>query len=83
MKSKKYGQSETDVWADDLLKARQIVSEIMNYGANQAQINHIIGLLALELENRDHLKLYRDVFEKTQEVKVEGNKAASKIILDS
>ena len=36
----------------DKVKAREIVSEIMQYGVNQEQITTIIKLLALELEDR-------------------------------
>ena len=36
----------------DKIKAREIVSEIMQYGVNQEQITTIIKLLALELEDR-------------------------------
>ena len=34
-------------------KARQIVSEIMNFGVNDAVIREIISQLALELEDRE------------------------------
>ena len=37
-------------------KAREIVQVVMDYGVNQAQIYHMIYLLALELENADHMK---------------------------
>ncbi len=37
----------------DKIKAREIVSEIMQFGVNQEQMVTIIKLLALELEDRD------------------------------
>jgi acyl-CoA synthetase (AMP-forming)/AMP-acid ligase II len=39
-------------------KAREIVSEIMNFGVHQSQIIYIIRMLALELEN---VKLMNDL----------------------
>ncbi len=37
----------------DKIKAREIVSEIMQFGVTQCQIESIIKLLALELDDRD------------------------------
>ena len=39
----------------DLVKSREIVSEIMKFGVSQKQILRIIYLLALELEQREHM----------------------------
>lgn len=36
-------------------KCREIVSEILNFGVNQAQIQTLIKLLAMELENREKM----------------------------
>ena len=51
----KIGTSETDKIAADLLRCRQITSEILHFGVSQDQIMQIIYLLALELENREAL----------------------------
>jgi hypothetical protein len=37
----------------DLIKSREIVQEIMNFGVNDFQIMKIIKLLALELTSRE------------------------------
>jgi len=80
---KKYGETNTDKWALETLKSRQIVSEIMNFGVSQEQINQIINFLALELENRGHMNEYRNAFKKIQNNDLEGNESTSKLILDS
>ena len=49
------GKSDTDKIASELLKARQITTEILRFGVSQDQIMQIIYLLALELENREAL----------------------------
>jgi hypothetical protein len=51
----KIGKSETDKIAEQLLKCRQIATEILDFGVSQDQIMQIIYLLSLELENRDAL----------------------------
>ena len=53
---KKYGENDTDRWARDMIKSRQIVSEILNFGISQNQIHQIIKLLSLELEDRNVLR---------------------------
>ena len=53
--TEKIGQTETEVWAQESLKSRQIVSEILKFGVNQKQILSIINLLAMELEDREAL----------------------------
>lgn len=40
-------------WANEVLKCRQIVSEVMRFGVSEEQKIKLIELLALELENRD------------------------------
>jgi hypothetical protein len=80
---KKYGETKTDRWALESQKSREIVSEIMNFGVNQDQLNQIINLLALELENRDHMNEYRNVFKNIQNSDLIGDESTSKIILDS
>ena len=82
-KIKKYGETKTDRWALESQKSREIVAEIMNFGVNQDQLNQIINLLALELENRDHMNEYRNVFKSIQNSDLIGDESTSKIILDS
>jgi hypothetical protein len=53
--TEKIGQTETESWAQESLKSRQIVSEILKFGVNQKQILNIINLLAMELEDREAL----------------------------
>jgi len=45
------GQSDQDVL--DAIRAREIVSEILNFGVSQTQMKKIIKFLSLELEDRD------------------------------
>jgi hypothetical protein len=52
MEVKKFGQTETEAWAAESLKSRQVVSEILKFGVSQKQILQIISLLSLELEDR-------------------------------
>ena len=52
----KMGKSDAELAAERLLKCRQIVTEIFNFGVTQEQILQIIYLLSLELENREALE---------------------------
>ena len=52
----KMGKSEAEIAAEKLLKCRQIVAEILNFGVTQEQLLQIIYLLSLELENREALE---------------------------
>jgi|APGre2960657373_1045057.scaffolds.fasta_scaffold41721_4 hypothetical protein len=52
----KMGKSEAEIAAENLLKCRQIVAEILNFGVTQEQLLQIIYLLSLELENREALE---------------------------
>lgn len=63
---KKYGTTSSEKDAEDTLKCRQIVREIMTFGVNQAQVMKIICLLALELENRDHLQQISDLVKRLE-----------------
>ena len=54
--SKFYGESKTEISANDMIQCRQIVSEITGFGVKQGQILQIIKLLSLELENRDQMQ---------------------------
>jgi hypothetical protein len=80
---KKYGETESDKWARSMMLSRNIVSEVLDFGVNQDQINQIIGLLALELENREHVNAYRGVYKNILEGNEFKEKNVSKIILDS
>ncbi len=53
--SKFYGETKTEISANDMLQCRQIVSEITEFGVKQDQILQIIKLLSLELEDRDQM----------------------------
>jgi hypothetical protein len=81
---KKYGETETDIWAKDSHKCRQIVSEIMNFGVSQEQILQIINLLSMELEDRNQMLGFRNLCKSIQEGEsLEGKTSTAKIILDS
>lgn len=41
--------------ARSLSKCREIKSEILRYGVNQLEIEHLIKLLAMELEDRNKM----------------------------
>ena len=41
--------------ARSLSKCREIRSEILRYGVNQLEIEHLIKLLAMELEDRNKM----------------------------
>ena len=51
-----YGKSEFEDLAEKTLRCRQIVKEIVGFGVNQYQMLKIIELLAMELDNIDHMK---------------------------
>lgn len=51
----------------DLIKAREIVSEILNFGVNDQQIQRIIKLLSLELINRDMMISITNALDGNQE----------------
>ena len=51
----------------DLIKAREIVHEILNFGVNDQQIQRIIKLLSLELLNRDMMISIANALDGNQE----------------
>ena len=53
---KKYGKTTAEKNAEKSLACRQIVSEILNFGVDEAQKIQIIKLLACELENASLMK---------------------------
>ena len=50
-----YGENTTEENVKDMIKAREIVSEILNFGVNEKQKLKICYLLSLELENRENM----------------------------
>jgi len=55
----------------------------MNFGVSQTQLTQIINLLALELEDRDAMLGFTNVYKSLQEGNLETEENTSKIILDS
>ena len=53
MAIEKFGETETEGWAEESIKCRQIITEILNFGVSQQQILKLLYLLSLELENRE------------------------------
>lgn len=51
-----YGTNQQESDASEILKCRQIVRTIIEFGVTEQQKLKLIYLLALELENRDHLQ---------------------------
>jgi hypothetical protein len=51
----KYGKTEKDVFTENMIKCREIVREIIDFGVNESQKLQIIYLLSLELESRDKM----------------------------
>ncbi len=51
MEAQKYGQTDDESAAEDMIQARQIVQTVLDFGVTQKQIVQIVKLLGLELEN--------------------------------
>ncbi len=51
-----YGQTDAEKLAEEKQIARQIVREVSNFGITQRQQLFIIYLLAMELENVEHMQ---------------------------
>tara|TARA_B100001029_G_C14977575_1_gene404017 strand:- start:291 stop:533 length:243 start_codon:yes stop_codon:yes gene_type:complete len=49
----KFGETDLEKTTKDSRVAREIVSEILNFGVTQQQILRVAYLLSLELENKD------------------------------
>ena len=83
---KKYGETDTDRWARDMIKSREIVSEVLNFGISQNQIHQIIKLLSLELEDRAHLleysSLVKKITEPESELEMPETTSTSRIIME-
>lgn len=52
----RYGQTDSEKVAEEKQVCRQIVNEITNFGISETQRLFVIYLLALELENVEHMK---------------------------
>ena len=53
--------------ARSLSKCREIKNEILRYGINQLEIEHLIKLLAFELEDRNKMTSIVDTIDETTE----------------
>lgn len=52
----KYGQTQSEKIAEEKLSCRQIMNEISNFGVSERQKLFLIYLLAMELENVEHMQ---------------------------
>lgn len=53
--AKKYGQTETEKFYEEMQTCREINKKIMDFGISQRQILRLVYLLSLELENPEHM----------------------------
>ena len=51
MTTKQFGTSNEEQLVQDKIQAREIVQTVLEYGVNQAQIEQMIYILAMNLEN--------------------------------
>ena len=56
-----FGKSDVEKHYEDMIKARQIVHEIVTFGVSQEQIMKIIHLLSLELEDNSVMHKISDI----------------------
>ena len=56
MTTKQFGTSNEETEIEDKIKAREIIQTVIQQGVNQAQIEQMIYLLAMELENVSLMK---------------------------
>ena len=56
MTTKQFGTSKEEKLIQDKIRAREIVQTVVQYGVNEAQLEQMIYLLAMELENVDLMK---------------------------
>ena len=54
------------IWLNDIKKSREIVQEVLRFGVTQPQIKQMIGLLALELEDRNLMINIRNCVEPSE-----------------
>ena len=74
MTTKQFGTSQEERRLQDLIQAREIVQTVLDYGVNQAQIEQMIYILAMNLENVALMK------ELTQSITQSREGTKSKII---
>jgi hypothetical protein len=67
-------------WLNDVKKSREIVTEILRFGVSQAQMQKIIGLLALELEDRSLMIGIRDLLEPSEESESSYENSQTKLV---
>ncbi len=72
--SNKENISNSEETTMDAIRAREVVSEILNFGVNEHQIKKIIKFLSLELVDRDLMiklsSLIDESFESVDDVKI-------------
>ena len=56
-----YGDLPEEKRTAELIQAREIVQEILNFGVSQHQLIKIIYLLSIELEDRALLETFSDI----------------------
>ena len=56
MTTKQFGTSKEEQLVKDKIKAREIIQTVLDYGVNQAQIEQMIYILAMNLENVNLMK---------------------------
>lgn len=71
-------EKEDVIWLNDTKKSRDIVLEILRFGVTQPQIKFIIGLLALELEDREMMLGIKKLVDEEEDTT--SNSQKSKII---
>lgn len=61
------------LWLNDIKKSREIVQEILRFGVTQPQMKAVIGLLALELEDREFMIKIRNNLDPVESEVSDGN----------
>ena len=51
--TERFGETPAEAEAREMLRCRQIASEIVKFGVSQREILRVMHLLSLELEDRD------------------------------
>jgi len=74
---KRYGKTDVEHATEDTLRCRQIIREVVSFGVNEQQKLKLIYLLALELENRDHMQQLADLVKRIEQ----GSAKKSSLIL--
>jgi hypothetical protein len=66
MDTKRYGQTVSEVDAGEMIRAREIVATILDFGVTQLQIVRIIKLLGMELVSREDMVSILDVVKRIE-----------------